>query len=188
MVRITVSSSFNGRKYDVEVAPDTRVSSLEATLAPLTGMPPSDMLLVTRGSRLDPGATLSAYGGLAEGATIFLFSREILSMEDPPPASDEQVIVPAYPPPPSAIGSSLLDEASSPLLRALPYYERQMIYHLECGCCVLAASQSRLERSRQQLEVSALPPSRVSPALASSPRAGACDALPGVPPSLSRSH
>ena len=118
---------------------------MQHVLADLTGCPPPDQILTHEGAPLSPGNYLSDYGlagpedGEGRARDVFLYSKSLLRPDAATPAPE------TFPEPPENITASHagvtrgedeggsphpLDSAPSPLLRALPEYQRQFRGHL----------------------------------------------------------
>ena len=83
---------------------------------------------------------------------VFLYCKSLLrpDAQAPPEEPFEDVAVhPPPPAPPRSDGTHPLDEASSPLIRALPDYERQFRHHRQSAAAVWSATQMRFEECRR---------------------------------------
>ena len=83
---------------------------------------------------------------------VFLYCKSLLrpDAQAPPEEPFEDVAVhPPPPAPPRSDGTHPLDEASSPLIRALPDYERQFRHHRQSAAAVWSATQVRFEECRR---------------------------------------
>ncbi|KAL4447174.1 hypothetical protein ABPG77_007207 [Micractinium sp. CCAP 211/92] len=142
--------SHSGKTLELEVGPSVRVEAVQQTLADLTGIPLGDQILMCEGARLDAAKPLSAYGlpGEERGKVrdLFLYSRAHLRADAPLPPPEELPDCPVDLSGLEAIRSQRhrLDSAGSPLLRALPDYQRQFQEHLLQGNARHEASQQRM--------------------------------------------
>ena len=83
---------------------------------------------------------------------VFLYCKSLLrpDAQAPPEEPFEDVAVDPPPPaPPRSDGTHPLDDASSPLIRALPDYERQFRHHRQSAAAVWSATQMRFEECRR---------------------------------------
>jgi len=144
-------------------------------LASLTGVPSGDQLLLFAGQKLEPSKPLATYGLPEASGTaapgprsihgdqvhhvedekprhVFLYCKSLLrpDAQAPPEEPFEDVAVDPPPPaPPRSDGTHPLDDASSPLIRALPDYERQFRHHRQSAAAVWSATQMRFEECRR---------------------------------------
>jgi hypothetical protein len=83
---------------------------------------------------------------------VFLYCKSLLRPDAPAPPEEPFEHVPIDPPPPApprSDGTHPLDAASSPLIRALPDYERQFRHHRQSAAAVWRATQARFEECRR---------------------------------------
>jgi hypothetical protein len=143
-------------------------------LASLTGVPLGDQLLLFAGQKLEPTKPLGTYGLPDASGTaapgpqsvhgdqtqhvdekprhVFLYCKSLLRPDAPAPPEEPFEHVPIDPPPPApprSDGTHPLDAASSPLIRALPDYERQFRHHRQSAAAVWRATQARFEECRR---------------------------------------
>lgn len=142
-------------------------------LASLTGLAVNDQLLIFGGQRLEPSKTLAsrdlpraagtppappANAPDANAATrdvkprhVFLYSKALLRPDAPLPPSEplESVVAEPAPPAPRGDGTHPLESASSPLVRALPDYERQFRHHRQRVASTWRATQSRFDACKR---------------------------------------
>jgi len=143
-------------------------------LASLTGVPLGDQLLLFAGQKLEPAKPLGTYGLPEASGTaapgpqsvhgdqtqhvdekprhVFLYCKSLLRPDAPAPPEEPFEHVPIDPPPPApprSDGTHPLDAASSPLIRALPDYERQFRHHRQSAAAVWRATQARFEECRR---------------------------------------
>jgi hypothetical protein len=143
-------------------------------LASLTGVPLGDQLLLFAGQKLEPSKPLGTYGLPEASGTaapgpqsvhgdqtqrvdekprhVFLYCKSLLRTDAPAPPEEPFEHVPIDPPPPApprSDGTHPLDAASSPLIRALPDYERQFRHHRQSAAAVWRATQARFEECRR---------------------------------------
>jgi autophagy-related protein 11 len=143
-------------------------------LASLTGVPLGDQLLLFAGQKLEPTKPLGTYGLPEASGTaapgpqsvhgdqtqhvdekprhVFLYCKSLLRPDAPAPPEEPFEHVPIDPPPPApprSDGTHPLDAASSPLIRALPDYERQFRHHRQSAAAVWRATQARFEECRR---------------------------------------
>mmetsp|Transcript_8377 Transcript_8377/g.29388 ORF Transcript_8377/g.29388 Transcript_8377/m.29388 type:complete len:898 (-) Transcript_8377:273-2966(-) len=149
--------ALSGRSYELDCGANTRVEQVVQALASLTGVAATDQILICAGVKLDVGRTLSHYGLPGEGESaegakrVFLYSKPTLRYGAPPPPPEpvQQPRVELPPAPSVHAAVHPLDESSSPLIRALPHYERQFNHHLQKGQAVWRATQARFELCRK---------------------------------------
>ena len=143
-------------------------------MASLTGVPLGDQLLLFAGQKLEPTKPLGTYGLPEASGTaapgpqsvhgdqtqhvdekprhVFLYCKSLLRPDAPAPPEEPFEHVPIDPPPPApprSDGTHPLDAASSPLIRALPDYERQFRHHRQSAAAVWRATQARFEECRR---------------------------------------
>ena len=143
-------------------------------MASLTGVPLGDQLLLFAGQKLEPTKQLGTYGLPDASGTaapgpqsvhgdqtqhvdekprhVFLYCKSLLRPDAPAPPEEPFEHVPIDPPPPApprSDGTHPLDAASSPLIRALPDYERQFRHHRQSAAAVWRATQARFEECRR---------------------------------------
>ena len=143
-------------------------------MASLTGVPLGDQLLLFAGQKLEPAKPLGTYGLPEASGTaapgpqsvhgdqtqhvdekprhVFLYCKSLLRPDAPAPPEEPFEHVPIDPPPPApprSDGTHPLDAASSPLIRALPDYERQFRHHRQSAAAVWRATQARFEECRR---------------------------------------
>ena len=143
-------------------------------MASLTGVPLGDQLLLFAGQKLEPTKPLGTYGLPEASGTaapgpqsvhgdqtqhvdekprhVFLYCKSLLRPDAPAPPETPFEHVPIDPPPPApprSDGTHPLDAASSPLIRALPDYERQFRHHRQSAAAVWRATQARFEECRR---------------------------------------
>ena len=143
-------------------------------MASLTGVPLGDQLLLFAGQKLEPTKPLGTYGLPDASGTaapgpqsvhgdqtqhvdekprhVFLYCKSLLRPDAPAPPEEPFEHVPIDPPPPApprSDGTHPLDAASSPLIRALPDYERQFRHHRQSAAAVWRATQARFEECRR---------------------------------------
>ena len=143
-------------------------------MASLTGVPLGDQLLLFAGQKLEPSKPLGTYGLPEASGTaapgpqsvhgdqtqhvdekprhVFLYCKSLLRPDAPAPPEEPFEHVPIDPPPPApprSDGTHPLDAASSPLIRALPDYERQFRHHRQSAAAVWRATQARFEECRR---------------------------------------
>ena len=143
-------------------------------MASLTGVPLGDQLLLFAGQKLEPAKPLGTYGLPEASGTaapgpqsvhgdqtqhvdekprhVFLYCKSLLRPDAPAPPEGPFEHVPIDPPPPApprSDGTHPLDAASSPLIRALPDYERQFRHHRQSAAAVWRATQARFEECRR---------------------------------------
>ena len=143
-------------------------------MASLTGVPLGDQLLLFAGQKLEPAKPLGTYGLPEASGTaapgpqsvhgdqtqhvdekprhVFLYCKSLLRPDAPAPPEEpfEHVPIDLPPPaPPRSDGTHPLDAASSPLIRALPDYERQFRHHRQSAAAVWRATQARFEECRR---------------------------------------
>ena len=143
-------------------------------MASLTGVPLGDQLLLFAGQKLEPAKPLGTYGLPDASGTaapgpqsvhgdqtqhvdekprhVFLYCKSLLRPDAPAPPEEPFEHVPIDPPPPApprSDGTHPLDAASSPLIRALPDYERQFRHHRQSAAAVWRATQARFEECRR---------------------------------------
>ena len=143
-------------------------------MASLTGVPLGDQLLLFAGQKLEPTKPLGTYGLPDASGTaapgpqsvhgdqtqhvdekprhVFLYCKSLLRPDAPAPPETPFEHVPIDPPPPApprSDGTHPLDAASSPLIRALPDYERQFRHHRQSAAAVWRATQARFEECRR---------------------------------------
>ena len=147
-------------------------------LSSLTGIALNDQLLIFGGQKLEPSKTLGSHGlpqaaGLtapggdedppvgnntnAKANHVFLYCKSLLRPDAPPPPQEplEVIETEEVPPvPPSGGGSAPhdthpLDNAPSPLIRALPEFERQFRHQRRLAAATWHATQARFEACRR---------------------------------------
>lgn len=168
-----------GRSFELDASPTTRVDIVQRALESLAGVPVAEQVLISSGTRLDPGRELQHYGlpsvsprqqqqGMSSSTSslrtlrhVFLFSKDLLrggtgseeSRAPPPiepPDDDDAVAPPPYDDAGAAAGPRHpLDNAPSPLLRALPDYQRRFRHHLGYARALWGCSQARLATARR---------------------------------------
>ncbi|CAM6088944.1 unnamed protein product [Calypogeia fissa] len=144
----------NGQSFGLDCQPTSTIEMLQNILAPVTGMPVHDQMLICGDTRLEPHRNLMFYKLPDEGRHVFLFNRSRLIADSPcPPPEEFEPITAVLPAPPSSASteSHPLDEASDPALKALPSYEAQFKYHYQKGLAILNASQRKFDACRRLL-------------------------------------
>ena len=173
---VLVASS--GRSYELDAEPNTLVDIVQRALENLTGVLAAEQVLICGGMRLEGRHALAHYGlpaiagardaipSLLSGGSasaclppphVFLFSKALLRGADSVPLPpiellDDPIsnISPPYSDAAAAEGPMHpLDHAPSPLLRALPDYQRRFRYHLAHARALRGCSQERLETARR---------------------------------------
>ncbi|KAK9846399.1 hypothetical protein WJX81_003004 [Elliptochloris bilobata] len=163
-----VYSAHDGRSYDLPVDASTRVEAVQHALATLTDIAAAEQILIVNGTPLDARQPLSAYrlphapGGGDDPATdVFLYSKAHLRASGVPlqPEALPPLEVPEAPAPDAALHAPhALDAAASPLVRALPQYERGFRDHLAEADALASAGRQRLAsavRLANEMEVQA---------------------------------
>mmetsp|Transcript_16373 Transcript_16373/g.19644 ORF Transcript_16373/g.19644 Transcript_16373/m.19644 type:complete len:850 (-) Transcript_16373:187-2736(-) len=150
---LQVLVAHSGKKYELDCQGKTRVDVVQQALASLTAVPTQEQILLCKGNKLESAKTLGAYGLPSEqdDKRVFLYSKVALKTGSAPlsegPPDEVQREVPIQPP--AHLSGHPLDSASSPLIRALPFYERQFKFHLQQGQAIWAASQKRASICRR---------------------------------------
>eukprot|EP00240_Pyramimonas_obovata_P000974 CAMPEP_0118949428 /NCGR_PEP_ID=MMETSP1169-20130426/49597_1 /TAXON_ID=36882 /ORGANISM="Pyramimonas obovata, Strain CCMP722" /LENGTH=539 /DNA_ID=CAMNT_0006896057 /DNA_START=405 /DNA_END=2021 /DNA_ORIENTATION=- len=150
---LQVLVAHSGKTYELDCHSNTRIDVIHQALASLSQVSTPEQILICGGVKLDPARTLSSYGlpSEQESKHVFLYSKAGLKPGSPQlPIEAVPPIQYEVPPEPALHQSGHpLDTASSPLIRALPFYERQFKYHLQKGQAIWRASQARLETCRR---------------------------------------
>lgn len=155
---LLVLVAHNGKTLQLDVHPSTRVDAVQQALVAFTGVQVSDQIVMCEGARLDPNKTLAAYSLpladtlLAEERPVYLYSKAFLRPNAVlPQAEAVPVLEVRVPPLPPLEIQHPLHSAVSPLIRALPDYERQFHHQLVVGRAYWDTSQQRLQSCRQLL-------------------------------------
>eukprot|EP00742_Colponemidia_sp_Colp-10_P003782 GILJ01004026.1.p1 GENE.GILJ01004026.1~~GILJ01004026.1.p1 ORF type:complete len:920 (+),score=179.97 GILJ01004026.1:118-2877(+) len=173
---LDVHKADTGETYRIEgLDEQTIVDSLKQALAAATGIVPQDQILLSGdGLKLDGNRPLDTYDVLTQGGKkVFLFNRKSLSSNVPTPVlsplqpldisdAELQFETPSLDLPMDLSSSQLY--LSSPLLKALPDYERAFHSDVQEGKSVLrqcegllrACKQSLMEEKVQQLAMDAV--------------------------------
>ncbi|CAL8460904.1 g435 [Coccomyxa elongata] len=145
----------NGKKVELQAQASTSVEAVQRRLASLIGTPVSEQILIVNGTPLDPRQTLGIYklpvDAAGQGGEVFLYSKAHLRANAPPP--EPEILPPIVVNLPQAgqvrYEAHLLDAAASPLVAALPQYERGFRDHHAAGRAYLDAIHERLRVSIQ---------------------------------------
>ncbi|KAK9820447.1 hypothetical protein WJX72_010464 [[Myrmecia] bisecta] len=155
----------NGKTLELAVQSSYRVDAVQQALAAHTGIPVSEQIVMCNGTPLDPTKPLAAYNlpGYADSKPqdVFLYNKNHLRSGAALPLPEPPLPpIPEVPAPQSVrYEPHMLDEAGSPLVRALPDYERQFRYHLTKAQAHCEGSQQRYHISQQllsEMEVQAM--------------------------------
>jgi len=149
----------SGRRLSLRVTGSTRVTELHNGLETLTGLRPADQIVMLNGQPLDKMQPLSYYGlpsvgtGSQAGVPghVYLYSRAHLRAGAAAPAPETL--------PSITLGEPGVDieyephplDNSSPLIRALPMYERDFRGHALRAKAFAEAGRTRLLQARQLL-------------------------------------
>eukprot|EP00898_Chlorokybus_atmophyticus_P004732 jgi/Chlat1/525/Chrsp103S00995 len=140
----------DGRSFQLECDGNTSVEWVQQALANLTGIPSAEQILLSGGAKLEAARQLAAYTLPAANKQLYLYNRSQLRSDSPAPhIVDVQEVTIAEVPPVLETGHHPLDDSPSPLLRALPYYERHFAHHLAQVQAIHEASQQRLKLAAQ---------------------------------------
>eukprot|EP00887_Chlorella_sp_A99_P002015 scaffold18.g2015.t1 len=162
---LTVFVSHSGKTLELDCQPGTGVEQVQQTLATLTAIPAADQILMCEGARLDVAKPLATYGLPLEASgrarDVFLYSRAHLrpGATLPPAESLPPVVLDMSAAEAALSARHPLDAERSPLLRALPDYQRQFQAHLAQATAYWEASQQRMATCAQlvsEQEVQAL--------------------------------
>ncbi|KAK9786296.1 hypothetical protein WJX73_002901 [Symbiochloris irregularis] len=134
----------NGKTLELQVQPGTRVELVQRALAKQTGISATEQILMFNGIVLDSNKVLQAYSLPAEAGKagdVFLYNKlhlmgALQPVLEPLPSFSMHV-------PPQEYQPHTLDAAHSPLIRALPEYERQFRHHLAHSQAALESCQAR---------------------------------------------
>lgn len=158
---LSVIVAHSGKSLTLTSANFTRVADVHHALESLTGLRPAEQILMLRGHPLDKNQLLAHYhinstGSGDDGAEmppIFVFSRTHLRPGGTTPALEELPEISIEEPTSGSIQyeEHPLDSAPSPLLRALPAFERQFRAHLRRANAFAKAAQVRLAQSDRLL-------------------------------------
>ncbi|GBF99515.1 hypothetical protein Rsub_11949 [Raphidocelis subcapitata] len=155
---VLVMCAHNGKTLQLDVGPQTRVDAVQQALVSFTGVPAGDQILMAHGARLDPAKPLSAYKlptpdpAAAEDHPVFLYHKAFLRPGAKPPAQEPVPPIAVQVPQLAAVSMRHpLEAAHSPLVRALPEYERQFEQQLLEARAHWDASQARMHWCRQLL-------------------------------------
>ncbi|GLI69495.1 hypothetical protein VaNZ11_014129 [Volvox africanus] len=159
MASLLVLVAHSGRTLQLDVQASTRVDAVQHALVSFTGIPVADQIAMYQGARLDPAKLLGAYRLPVDPAVValedhpvFLYCRSYLKSGAalPPPEALPQLHV-QVPPLAEVNLAHPLHSAPSPLVRALPDYERHFQHHLATTRAYWDVAQTRLQRCRQLL-------------------------------------
>ncbi|GFR46208.1 hypothetical protein Agub_g7746 [Astrephomene gubernaculifera] len=159
MASLLVLVAHSGRTLQLDVQPSTRVDAVQHALVSFTGIPVADQIAMYQGARLDPTKPLGAYGlpvasshAAVEDHPVFLYCRSYLKPGAalPPPEALPPLQV-QVPPLAEVNLAHPLHSAPSPLVRALPDYERHFQHHLATTRAYWDVAQARMQRCRQLL-------------------------------------
>ncbi|GLC36258.1 hypothetical protein PLESTB_000603400 [Pleodorina starrii] len=159
MTSLLVLVAHSGRTLQLDVQPSTRVDAVQHALVSFTGIPVADQIAMYQGARLDPAKLLGAYRlpvdptvAALEDHPVFLYCRSYLKPGAalPPPEALPPLQV-QVPPLAEVNLAHPLHSAPSPLVRALPDYERHFQHHLATTRAYWDVAQARLQRCRQLL-------------------------------------
>lgn len=155
---LLVLVAHNGKTLQLRVSPGTRVDAVQQALVSFTGIPVVDQIVMCHGSRLDPKKALAAYRlpvadvSAAEDNPVYLYNKlHLRPGAELPQVEPEPVLKVDIPPLGPVPVHHPLHTAISPLIRALPDYERQFQQHMMAGRAYWEVSQQRVQRSRQLL-------------------------------------
>eukprot|EP00899_Mesostigma_viride_P024764 jgi/Mesvir1/5472/Mv15526-RA.3 len=149
-----VQAAENGKSYEVACDETTSIDMVQRALASLTSVGPADQVLICEGAKLESNRPLGSYGLPLDTKRVFLFNLAMLrgsmdSLDAAQQPEDDEGGEEDIPEPPSGVSTGHpLDEAQSPLLRALPFYERQFRYHHQKAEAVFHLTRRRFERCR----------------------------------------
>ncbi|GIL74831.1 hypothetical protein Vretifemale_4634, partial [Volvox reticuliferus] len=159
MASLLVLVAHSGRTLQLDVQASTRVDAVQHALVSFTGIPVADQIAMYQGARLDPAKLLGAYRLPVDPAVValedhpvFLYCRSYLKPGAalPPPEALPPLHV-QVPPLAEVNLTHPLHTAPSPLVRALPDYERHFQHHLATTRAYWDVAQTRLQRCRQLL-------------------------------------
>ncbi|EIE22022.1 hypothetical protein COCSUDRAFT_48029 [Coccomyxa subellipsoidea C-169] len=162
----------NGKKVDIQAQPSTSVEAVQRKLASVIGTPVSEQILIVNGTPLDPRQTLDTYKlpadseGGQHGGDVFLYNKAHLRSNAPSP--EPETLRPIVVNLPQAgqvrYEAHLLDSAASPLVAALPQYERGFRDHRAAGRAYCEAIQERLRDAEQLAQEMAVQASAIEAA------------------------
>ncbi|BDA42038.1 Autophagy-related protein 11 [Coccomyxa sp. Obi] len=145
----------NGKKVELQAQASTSVEAVQRRLASLIGTPVSEQILIVNGTPLDPRQTLGIYklpvDAVGQGGEVFMYSKVHLRANAPPPEPETLPPIVVNLPQVGQVRyeAHLLDAAASPLVAALPQYERGFRDHHAAGRAYLNAIHERLRVSVQ---------------------------------------
>ncbi|KAI8470000.1 MAG: hypothetical protein J3K34DRAFT_521683 [Monoraphidium minutum] len=155
---VLVLVAHNGKTLQLDVAGTTRVDAVQQALVSFTGVAVADQILMCRGARLDPAKPLAAYKlpvanpAAAEDHPVFLYHKAFLRPgARPPPLEPVPQLAVQVPQLEAVTLRHPLEAAHSPLVRALPEYERQFEQQLVEARAYWETSQQRMHWCRQLL-------------------------------------
>ncbi|KAK3239494.1 hypothetical protein CYMTET_50585 [Cymbomonas tetramitiformis] len=152
---LQVLVAHTGKTFELDCQGHTRVEIVQQALASLTAVPPQDQILMCGGTKIDGARSLNAYGLPSDEGNkrVFLYNKMTLKPGCATPVHEaiEPILVEVPSEPSLHCSGHPLDSASSPLIRALPYYERQFKFHLMKGQAIWRASQARLDICRRMV-------------------------------------
>ncbi|ETW05950.1 hypothetical protein, variant [Aphanomyces invadans] len=160
-LHIKVINAMDGLQHDLDLSARASIHSLRQALVLKTGVPVDDQILLHGPpyARLDPKKSIESYNLPNASTSIFLYDRRILSLDKPPAPrivlQPQNVHAPAALPSSPFNHSKLLQETSSPLLRALFDYESQFQQQVLMAEAVESTAIARLaatEACVEQLE------------------------------------
>ncbi|KXZ49649.1 hypothetical protein GPECTOR_20g506 [Gonium pectorale] len=156
---ILVLVAHSGRTLQLDVQPSTRVDAVQHALVQFTGIPVADQIAMYQGARLDATKLLGAYRlpvdpsvAALEDHPVFLYCRSYLKPGAALPPQEALPPLTVQVPPLAEVAlAHPLHSAASPLVRALPDYERHFQHHLATTRAYWEVAQARLQRCRQLL-------------------------------------
>ncbi|KAF0682866.1 Aste57867_25053 [Aphanomyces stellatus] len=158
--RVQVVNAMDGVRHEVDLTSRATVNVLRQELVLKTGIPCDEQILLYGPpyARLDPKKSMESYQLHLVSKSVYVYDRRVLSQDNPPiprvVLHPQTVDVPRVP---ASSSSTLLQETSSPLLRALFDYETQFHQQYlmaeaveEAGTARLASTDACIEQLRAQ--------------------------------------
>ncbi|KAH9104419.1 hypothetical protein LEN26_015023 [Aphanomyces euteiches] len=153
---VRVVNAMDGVLHEIHVTARSSVNTLRQELVLKTGIPCDDQILLYGPpyARLDPKKSVESYQLDPNSKSIFVYDRRVLSQDNPqvPRVVLHPQTVEMPPVPTTSSSSRLLQDTSSPLLRALFDYETQFHQQYLMGEALENATMARLASADTCLE------------------------------------
>ncbi|ETV87280.1 hypothetical protein, variant 3 [Aphanomyces astaci] len=157
-LHIKVINAMDGLQHDVVLNASSSINTLRQELVLKTSIPSDDQILLYGPpyARLDPRKSVESYQLPHASKFIFLYDRRVLSQDRPSiprvVLHPQTVELPTAAPSTSSSHAKLLQETSSPLLRALFDYESQFQQQLLMAEAVESTAKARLAATEACVE------------------------------------